>query len=87
MRSKLLNKLANAIRAYRGVTAGNRKDGSTIWKTAPQRNKLQIILGLLVQLELEDEHGVKLQYRDILDKIDGFKTFDEFNAWFKEISA
>ncbi len=92
MRQKLIKKLANAIRAYRGVTDGfHMQDGKPTdklkWKTPPDLNAIHRIHAALADLGLEDKKGVKIPYEQSIIAINGFKTFDQFNAWINEVCA
>lgn len=73
-RTQKIHKLANAIRAYRGVICTSTKK----WKEAPDKGKLKSVQQYAGELSLNVEYATKL--------VDGFKTFDEFNAWLRELS-
>jgi hypothetical protein len=75
-----IRKLANAIRAYRGI--GELGDSGTIvkWHNSPQPDKLKRIRELLGLLRFDKE-----EQENAIKKIDGFKRVTEFDGWIKEL--
>lgn len=80
-RSETIHKLANAIREYRGRTSSPVGAVKTQWVRAPRPQKIARIRELLTELNF---HGDDLVAA--VNKIDNFKTFDEFNHWLKALN-
>ena len=74
-RTQRIEKLSNAIRAYRGVIHKIGKE--TKYKTAPDKYKIKAIERYAGELLLDIRATVAI--------IDSFKTSDEFNTWIRTI--
>lgn len=72
-RNEKIHKLANAIKRYRG--SYDPKTGK--WLRAPQKMELGKVCRWLSELGINNAGSV--------DKIDGFKTLDAFNAWIRTV--
>jgi hypothetical protein len=68
-------KLANAIREYRGIFDLRTQS----WKKPPNKGAMKRIRRWLDSLGIATVENTKA--------IDGFKTFDEMNAWLKEVAV
>jgi len=77
MRRKLIKKLANAIRAYRGATAGITSDGVVKWKHHPQKAKLGDVQRHASALGLDVTLVTKM--------VDNFSSYAEFEEWIGSI--
>lgn len=72
-RAEKIAKLANAIRAYRGMTKTPAGANEVKWHIPPNPDKLEAILTWTGRLGIDQN--------DALRKIHAFKHYDEFNAW------
>ncbi len=75
-RSQKISKLANAIRAYRGMF-NPQSDGSKQWVRHPQQSARDRIAVWLERLKLNVQEG--------LAAIDGFASFEEMRTWLNKI--
>lgn len=74
-----IRKLANAVRAYRGI--GEISGGKIQkWHSPPQPDKQKRIRELLALLRFDGE-----EQENAIKKIDGFQMVSEFDAWIKEL--
>jgi len=73
MRRKLIKKLANAIRAYRGATGGITSDGVLKWKHHPQKSKLGDVQRYAADLGLDVTLVTKM--------VNNFVSYAEFEEW------
>lgn len=74
-RDQLLQKLGNAVRAYRGVF--NTATGK--WLRPPNPGVARRMVGYIEALGLDPEKAV--------DAIERFANFEEMREWFKEIET
>jgi len=76
-RNMKLQKLANAIRDYRGTTYRRDKDDQVVWIKSPKETAIARVVKWLDALKLD----VALS----MLQIDAFQSYDDFNAWFKKL--
>lgn len=74
-RHEKVHKLANAIKEYRGVY--DAKTG--IWKRHPKPSVELRVCKWLRELRIDTLEG--------LNTVKGFKHFDEFNKWMKQLDV
>lgn len=75
-RDEKIGKLARAIRRYRG--AYNTHTGK--WLRAPEHKAGAYVRTWLFKLDMADS-----VIEESMDKIDGLKTHNEFNAWISKL--
>lgn len=77
-RTEKVKKLANAIREYRGASSTPADADNVLWKYPPKPSAVTRVKAWLERL--------KLDIADSMKRIDGFKSFGEFEAWLRTIS-
>ena len=76
-RIQKISKLANAIRAYRGMFRPCRSGSKKSWIRNPQPSVRKRIVLWLERLHLD--------VAESLLKIDGFESFDEMRSWLNSL--
>jgi len=79
-KSEKIRKLANAIKEFRGVTSSPVGAIKPDWIRTPKPHKLTRICELLRSLGFDQEKEKKA-----VQKIIGFKSYDEYNSWIKKL--
>ena len=82
-RNERIQKLANAIRAYRG----SYNPATGIWSSQPQPARREAILQHLRELRRRSLPNLVAneQVPKDMAAIDGFKTYDEFRNWITKL--
>ena len=77
-RSLAIKKLANAIRAYRGLSENPpTPETETKWRITPQPHKSKDVINYLKKLGIDSLQGMK--------DVDGFATRDDFDVWLNKL--
>lgn len=71
------DKLYQFIKQYRGSYIQDKEGNILRWTRSPDASKKVAILKLLNELGLTE--------KDYMTEIDNFKTYDQFEAWFKAL--
>jgi len=83
-RADTIKKLGNAIRAYKGTR--NFVDGPFVIQ--PQKSKINQVRELLGKLTYAngiDRFTTKEEIDAEVKRIEGFKTYDDYNKWITEL--
>jgi translation initiation factor 2 alpha subunit (eIF-2alpha) len=81
-RSERIQKLSNAIKAYRGLTATPPGAVKVVWKYKPQINRRQDIVRHLLALDRSHEQ-IELDAK----AIDAFQTVEQFQKWIRSLEV